>query len=168
MHCVTSSTFFILWNGNKMPPFKPSHDLRQGDPLSLYLFIICMEKLSIAINNDVQQGAWEPIYISNNGPWNLTFSLLMMSSSSPSQNILSLDTLMICLIALVKASGLKINLSKSRAYYSACVPQAKINRLTSISGIRSTTSLYKYLSFPILKGGVKRSDFLFIIEKNAN
>jgi len=68
MHCVTSSTLSILWNGNKMPPFKPSHGLRQGDLLSPYLFIICMEKLSIAINNVVQQGAWEPIHISNNGP----------------------------------------------------------------------------------------------------
>lgn len=60
---------------------------------------------------------------------------------------------------------MKINLSKSRAFYSSGIPQAKINRLTSISGIRSTTSLDKYLGFPILKGRAKRSDFLFIIEK---
>jgi len=53
MHCVTSSTFSILWNGNKMPPFMPTHRLRQDDPLSPYLFILCMEKLSIAINNSV-------------------------------------------------------------------------------------------------------------------
>jgi hypothetical protein len=29
MHCVTSPNFSLLWNGNKMPPFKPSHGLRQ-------------------------------------------------------------------------------------------------------------------------------------------
>jgi hypothetical protein len=56
MHCVTSPTFSLLWNGNKLPPFKSSHGLRQGDPLSPYLFILCMEKLSIAINNAVLQG----------------------------------------------------------------------------------------------------------------
>lgn len=28
MHCVTSSILSILWNGNKMPSFKPSHGLR--------------------------------------------------------------------------------------------------------------------------------------------
>ncbi|CAJ2635885.1 unnamed protein product [Trifolium pratense] len=64
-----------------------------------------------------------------------------------------------------QASGLKINLSKSRAFYSGGIPQAKINKLTSISGIRSTSSLDKYLGFPILKGRAKRSDFHFIIDK---
>jgi len=64
-----------------------------------------------------------------------------------------------------QASGLKINLSKSRAFYSSGIPQGKINNITSISGIRSTTSLDRYLGFPILKGRPKRSDFYFIIEK---
>jgi hypothetical protein len=64
-----------------------------------------------------------------------------------------------------RASGLKINLPKSQAFYSSGIPQAKINRLTSISDIKSTTSLDKYLGFPILKGRAKRSDFLFIIKK---
>ena len=67
-----------------------------------------------------------------------------------------------------QASGLKINLSKSRAFYSWSTPHAKVNRLTSITGIRSTTSFDKYLGFPILKGRAKHSDFLFIIEKKQS
>ena len=62
-------------------------------------------------------------------------------------------------------SRLKINLSKSRDFYSIGTPQAKFNRLSSISGIHNTTSLDKYLGCPMLKGRAKRSDFLFIIEK---
>jgi len=46
-----------------------------------------------------------------------------------------------------KSSGLKINISKSRAYYSSGIPQGKINNFTSISGIHITTSLGKYLGF---------------------
>jgi hypothetical protein len=94
----------------------------------------------------------------------LTFSLHMMSFSSPRQNVINSDSLLLC-FRFSQASGLKINLSKSRDFYSTSTPQAKINRLTSISGIRSTTSLDKYLGFPILKGRPKRSDFHFIIEK---
>jgi hypothetical protein len=165
MHCVTSSNFSILWNGNKMPHFKPSHGLRQGDQLSPYLFIICMEKLSVAINTGVLQGNWDPIQLSNNGPRlsHLLFAddVLLFTKAKNSQLRFITDLF----DRFSRASGLKINLSKARAFYSAGIPQAKINRFTSISGIRSTTSLDKYLGFPILKGRAKRSDFVFIIEK---
>jgi len=69
--CVLSTIYIksvVLWNGNKLPPFKPTHGLRQGDPLSPYLFILCMEKLSVAINSAVNQGSWDPIQITNRGP----------------------------------------------------------------------------------------------------
>lgn len=167
MHCVSLSTFSILWNGNKLPNFKPTHGLRQGDPLSPYLFILCIEKLSIAINNAVLQWNWEPIHITNSGPLShLLFAddVLLFTKAKSSQFRFVSDLF----DSFSKASGLKINLSKSRALFSSGTPQAKINKLTSISGIRGTTSLDKYLGFPILKGRPKRSDFLFIIEKMQN
>ncbi|PNX59952.1 ribonuclease H, partial [Trifolium pratense] len=152
MHCVTSSTYSILWNGNKMPPFKPTHGLRQGDPLSPYLFILCMEKLSIAINNAVQRKAWDPVHIFDNSPRmsHLLFGddVLLFTKAKNSQIRFITDLFE----RFSNASGLKINLSKSRAFYSTGTPSAKIDKLTSISGIRSTTSLDKYLGFPILKG----------------
>jgi len=165
MHCVTSSTFSVLWNGNKLPPFKPTHGLRQGDPLSPYIFILCMEKLSLAINNAVLQGEWEPIRMSASSPplSHLLFAddVLLFTKAKNSQLRFIKDLF----DHFSQASGLKINISKSRAFYSPGVRHQKINNLTSISGIRSTTSLGKYLGFPILNGRPKRSDFHFIIEK---
>jgi hypothetical protein len=44
---LTSSAFFsILINGVPSYPFFPSHGIRQGDPLSHFLFIIMVEGLS--------------------------------------------------------------------------------------------------------------------------
>jgi len=168
MHCVTSSYFSILWNENKLPQFKPTHGLRQGDPLSSYLFILCMEKLSMAINHEVNQGSWKPIHITTTGPHLSHFlfadDVLLFIKAKGSQFRFVSDLF----DGFIKASSLKINLSKSRALFSSGIPPAKIHKLTTISGIRSTTSLDKYLGFPILKGRPKRSDFLFIIEKIQN
>jgi len=119
MHCVSSSTYSMLRNGNKLPQFKPTRGLRQGDPLSPYLFILCMKKLSSAINNAMNQRNWEPIRINNTGSQlsHLLFAddvLLFIKAKSSQFKFVSklFDD-------FSKASGLKVNLSKSRALFSS-------------------------------------------------
>lgn len=68
MSCVSTTTIFILINGSVFQQFKPSRGIRQGDPLSPYLFILCMERLSRIIDLKVSDKEWQPISISLHGP----------------------------------------------------------------------------------------------------
>ncbi|XP_061375716.1 uncharacterized protein LOC133317851 [Gastrolobium bilobum] len=59
--CVSSSTMNLLWNGNTTGDFKLSKGIRQGDPLSPYLFVLCVERVGHLINSASQAGSWKPI-----------------------------------------------------------------------------------------------------------
>ncbi|KAE8689424.1 hypothetical protein F3Y22_tig00110940pilonHSYRG00583 [Hibiscus syriacus] len=58
----------VLWNGAMSESFKPTRGLRQGDPLSPYLFVLCMERLPHAISIAVNNGKWKPIRLCRSGP----------------------------------------------------------------------------------------------------
>lgn len=55
MSCITFSSVAVLLNGGVLEQFKPSLGIRQGDPLSPYIFIMCTEVLGFIIRINVIQ-----------------------------------------------------------------------------------------------------------------
>lgn len=66
MLSVCTVTFSILVNGQPTDTFKPKRGIRQGDPLSPYLFILCAEVLSSLIQKSQQEGLIDGISIATN------------------------------------------------------------------------------------------------------
>jgi hypothetical protein len=68
MDCVSNVSFSILINGKPSNPFTPQRGLRQGDPLSPYLFILCANVLSGLITRAQQDEKLHGIKIAHSAP----------------------------------------------------------------------------------------------------
>ena len=56
MECITTVSYSILVNGEPKGLIKPSRGLRQGDPLSPYLFLFYVEGLNAIIRGAALKG----------------------------------------------------------------------------------------------------------------
>jgi hypothetical protein len=63
MACVRSVKYKVRFNDQETKEFLPSRGLRQGDPLSPYLFLICAEGLSSVLAHREEVGGMEGVLV---------------------------------------------------------------------------------------------------------
>jgi len=66
--CLETVDYSVIVNNEMVGPIIPDRGLRQGDPLSPYLFILCAEGLSALFRKAQRCGDLHPISICNNAP----------------------------------------------------------------------------------------------------
>lgn len=71
--CVSTIKYQIRFNGELTDEFSPQNGIRQGDLLSAYLFVLCIEKLSDIITTVVNRGRWKHVKASESGPGGFSF-----------------------------------------------------------------------------------------------
>ena len=67
MECINTVTYSILVNGEPKGLITPSRGLRQGDPLSPYLFLFCAEGLNAICQKAAKNGEIQGFSICRNG-----------------------------------------------------------------------------------------------------
>lgn len=121
MTCITSASKRLLWNGVETDDFRPSRGIRQGDPISPYIFVLCMERLAHRIRLETEKGVWKPIRLTR-GDTMLTHlffadDVVLFGEASLEQ----IEVIKDCLQDFCHSSGQKkkVSLKKSRIHLSS-------------------------------------------------
>jgi hypothetical protein len=159
---VESVDYSVLVNGTQVGPIIPGCGLRQGDPLSPYLFILCAEGLSSLIMDAETHNVLTGTKVCRQAPSisHLLFTddcfLFFKANQEEAQvmkNILSTYELV---------SGQAISLLKSEIYCSRNVPADLQTLITNDLGVRVVLGTGKYLGLPSMIGRDRKATFAYI------
>ena len=131
MSCISSSNVIVLFNGGALEEFHPTRGIRQGDPLSPYLFIMCMVILGFMIKFKSDSKLWDPVKASRGG---LAFSHLFFVDNLilfGKANKKSYISIKEALDSFCELSGKKVNNGKSQVYLSPNVSRERREELCS-------------------------------------
>jgi hypothetical protein len=109
MRCVTNVRYAIRINGELSEAFIPTRGLRQGDPISPYLFLLCAEGLFSLMKQKEHRGALRGLKNGRTGP---TISHLLFADDSiffTRGNVKNLQALNDVLHIYSDGSGQRIN-----------------------------------------------------------
>jgi hypothetical protein len=165
LSCISSTSTSLLFNGSKLSFFLASKGLRQGDPLSPYLFILCMEFLGALIDSKCALGDWTKVKASRGGPGfsHVFFAddLLLFAKANDRNCAAIADVLDV----FCSMSGQKVSHTKSKIFFSLNVSALTKHSICDSLGFLPTDFLGKYLGFPILHKRQASSDFHIITER---
>ena len=165
MKCITTVTYSVLINGEAHGRIYPTRGLRQGDPLSSYLFLICMEAFSALISDASNRNLLSGVSICRGYPRvthlffaddNLFFCKADREEVSRFAEILGL---------FETASGQKINVDKSSVTFSHNTPVETREEVLGVLGPMQELRQGKYLGLPSVIGKSKNQVFAEIKEK---
>ncbi|VVA23746.1 PREDICTED: ribonuclease H At1g65750, partial [Prunus dulcis] len=165
MHCISSVRYKAILNGELTADFSPKCGIRQGDPLSPYIFVLCMEKLSHIIQQKVLDQSWRTVQICQGGPFisHLFFAddLVLFGKASIEQAVVMKQ----CLDDFCSLSGQKVSFEKSMVCVSPNTCPVLAQNIASISGSPLSNNLGKYLGVPIIHTRVTKDTYQEIIDK---
>ncbi|GKC41704.1 putative RNA-directed DNA polymerase, eukaryota, reverse transcriptase zinc-binding domain protein [Tanacetum coccineum] len=147
---LSSASISVLVNGSPFKEFKVERGLRQGNPLSPFLFLMVAEALQISILEACSKGLYKGVYLLNNGA---NISLLQYADDAlffgdwSRLNVIHLIHILKC---FELASGPKVNISKSRIM-GVGVFTSEVNNLASSLGCAFDSIPFMYLGLSVGK-----------------
>lgn len=146
-------------------PIVPQRGLRQGCPLSPYLFIICAQGLSSLLDRAVSKGDIHGVKVCRGAPSvsHLLFaddSFFFLRATNP-----ECEKLKLIFSNYEAASGQAINYNKYGIFFSGNVDVTKQVELSNILGVSRPLNTSKYLGLPSMIGRNKTKIFGYLKDR---
>ncbi|CAL2243517.1 unnamed protein product [Prunus armeniaca] len=157
--CISTVSYSLIRHGAVEGNIIPQRGIRQGDPLSPYLFLICARGFSTLLKQAELSGDIKGIEVARGAPpiSHLFFaydSLLFLEATPQAcRNLKRVFEI------YEMAAGQKINLDKSAIAFSPSTPMQLRNEVSSILAIPIVEFHEKYLGLPTVIGRKKKDCF---------
>lgn len=165
MRIVQSVSYSFLHNGVEFGNVNPKRDLRQGDPISPYLYIMCAEGLSSIIRRNESAGLIHGCTIARGAP---TISHLLFADDCYfffRANGGEARVMRRILDRYEQLSGQMINYSKSAVNFSPNTTEEDRGEVCTQLGVREVQEPGNYLGMLMRIGRRKVSSFSFLLER---
>ena len=167
MECVTSTSFSVSVNGSLHGFIRGRKGLRQGDPLSPFLFVLCLEYFSRTIKSATENGS-DFNFHPKCGKLRITHlafadDLLLFSRG----DLPSVQILMNCLHKFGEVSGLKVNELKS-SLFTAGIVGPDLEHIQQMTNFTTGAMPFRYLGIPLAAEKLKSMHFAPFVDKIAS
>ncbi|XP_028548227.1 uncharacterized protein LOC114578859 [Dendrobium catenatum] len=159
--CINDIYFSICLDGSMEGFFSSSTGLRQGCPLSPFLFCIVMDALSCLLDHNSDDNGFEGFKMENFQLTHLSYADdLLVFGKAESNNCAKL---MRTLSLFSKLTGLQLNLLKSSIIISPHVSNPSV--ISNELQIHNISTKFSYLGIPLSFSRNKITDFAPLLEK---
>ena len=166
MRLISTVSFFVLFNGERLRSFKPTRGIRQGDHISTYLFLLAVEGMSCPLNSRLQSSTLKGIKAAPSAP---VVSHLLFADDSllfffglDVENVQDINDVM---QTYCRASGQQIDMDKSSIHFAKGVSRSTKEEIKTLLNVQNELVSKKYLGMPSDVGGSVNGAFKYLKDR---
>ena len=160
MATIKSVSYSFFINGVPRGSIKPTRGIRQGNPLSPYLFLLCSEGLNGLLKKAMARGELRGFSLCKNGPQILYLFFADDSLIFCRAKMGDVQAIQLALALYERAPGQKINGTKTNLFFGKSVLESTKTDLKNFLGVLEIKEYEKYLGLLAMVGRKKKESFI--------